>query len=71
VPVTAYLWGGGGGGGGRDSAILVALAAVQDTTQVNFVVNEGDIIEVAVGGKGTGGQIVPAMEQADQLGPVM
>ena len=55
VPVTAYLWGGGGGGGGRDSNPGGAGGGA-GYTQVNFVVNEGDIIEVAVGGKGTGGQ---------------
>jgi hypothetical protein len=41
VAVTVPPGGAGGGAG---------------YTQVNFVVNEGDIIEVAVGGKGTGGQ---------------
>ena len=55
VPVTAYLWGGGGGGGGADSN-SGGSGSGAGYTQVNFVVNEGDIIEVAVGGKGTGGQ---------------
>jgi len=55
VPVTAYLWGGGGGGGGADSA-SGGNGGGAGYTQVNFVVNEGDIIEVAVGGKGTSGQ---------------
>ena len=55
VPVTAYLWGGGGGGGGADSS-RGGNGGGAGYTQVNFVVNEGDIIEVAVGGKGTGGQ---------------
>jgi hypothetical protein len=55
VPVTAYLWGGGGGGGGADSA-SGGIGGGAGYAQVNFVVNEGDIIEVAVGGKGTGGQ---------------
>jgi hypothetical protein len=56
VPVTAYLWGGGGGGGGADAATNGGVGGGAGYTQVNFVVNEGDIIEVAVGGKGTGGQ---------------
>ena len=56
VPVTAYLWGGGGGGGGNDAATNGGVGGGAGYTQVNFVVNEGDIIEVAVGGKGTGGQ---------------
>jgi hypothetical protein len=55
VPVTAYLWGGGGGGGGADSA-SGGNGGGAGYTQVNFVVNEGDIIEVAVGGKGTSGE---------------
>jgi hypothetical protein len=55
VPVTAYLWGGGGGGGGADSA-SGGVGGGAGYAQVNFVVNEGDIIEVAVGGKGTGGE---------------
>ena len=55
VPVTAYLWGGGGAGGGADSA-SGGSGGGAGYTQVNFVVNEGDIIEVAVGGKGTGGE---------------
>ena len=55
VPVTAYLWGGGGAGGGADSN-SGGSGGGAGYTQVNFVVNEGDIIEVAVGGKGTGGQ---------------
>lgn len=56
VPVTAYLWGGGGGGGGNDAATNGGVGGGAGYTQVNFVVNEGDIIEVAVGGKGGGGQ---------------
>jgi hypothetical protein len=55
VPVTAYLWGGGGGAGGTDSG-PGGNGGGAGYTQVNFVVNEGDIIEVAVGGKGTGGE---------------
>jgi hypothetical protein len=56
VPVTAYLWGGGGGGGGNDAATNGGVGGGAGYTQLNFVVNEGDIIEVAVGGKGGGGQ---------------
>lgn len=55
VPVTAYLWGGGGGAGGADSSPGGAGGG-GGYAQVNFVVNEGDTIEVAVGGKGGGGQ---------------
>jgi hypothetical protein len=55
VPVTAYLWGGGGGGGGNDSN-PGGRGSGAGYSQANFVVNEGDIIEVAVGGQGSGGQ---------------
>jgi len=54
VPVTAYLWGGGGGGGGRDSA-LGGAGCGAGYAQVNFVLNEGDVLEVGVGGKGGAG----------------
>jgi len=54
VPVTAYLWGGGGGGGGRDSA-LGGSGSGAGYAQVNFVLNEGDVLEVGVGGKGGAG----------------
>jgi len=55
VPVTAYLWGGGGGAGGADSN-PGGNGGGGGYSQVNFTVNEGDTIEVAVGGKGGGGQ---------------
>ena len=49
VSATAYLWGGGGGGGGRDSN-SGGNGGGGGYSQVNFVVNEGDVIDVAVGG---------------------
>ena len=51
IPVTAYLWGGGGGRGGVDSSPGGAGQG-GGFTQVDFFVNGGDIIEVAVGGAG-------------------
>ena len=55
VPSTAYLWGGGGGGGGNDTGIGGAGSGSQ-FSQVNFNISEGDVLELAVGGPGTGGQ---------------
>lgn len=54
IPVTAYLWGGGGGGGGNDSA-SGGSGSGAGFSQVNFTVNAGDIIDVAVGGGGGAG----------------
>lgn len=54
VPVTAYLWGGGGGGGGNDSA-RGGTGSGGGFSQVNFTVNEGDSIKIAVGGQGGAG----------------
>lgn len=54
VPVTAYLWGGGGGGGGNDTGAGGSGSGGQ-FSQVNFVVSEGDVLELAVGGPGGGG----------------
>jgi hypothetical protein len=54
VPVTAYLWGGGGGGGGNDSG-TGGNGAGAGFTEISFTVNEGDVIDVAVGGPGGGG----------------
>lgn len=54
VPVTAYLWGGGGGGGGNDTGQGGSGSGGQ-YSQVNFVINEGDVLELAVGGPGQGG----------------
>jgi hypothetical protein len=54
VPVTAYLWGAGGGGGGNDTGTGGAGSGGQ-FSQVNFIVNEGDLLELAVGGPGQGG----------------
>lgn len=55
VSATAYLWGGGGGGGGNDTGVGGSGSGGQ-FSQVNFVVNEGDVLELAVGGPGQGGQ---------------
>jgi hypothetical protein len=54
IPVTAYLWGGGGGGGGNDSGIGGAGSG-GGFSKVSFLVNQGDVIDVAVGGAGGGG----------------
>ena len=54
VSATAYLWGGGGGGGGNDTGIGGSGSGGQ-YSQVNFVVSEGDVLELAVGGPGQGG----------------
>jgi hypothetical protein len=54
VPVTAYLWGGGGGGGGNDSGAGGNGAGGSFAT-VNFAVNPGDVIDIAVGGGGGAG----------------
>ena len=55
VPVTAYLWGGGGGGGGNDSS-PGGVGGGAGFSVVNFTVDEGDVIEAAVGGGGGAGQ---------------
>jgi hypothetical protein len=55
VPVTAYLWGGGGGGGGNDSG-PGGVGGGGGYSVVNFTVDEGDTIEVAIGGAGSAGQ---------------
>jgi hypothetical protein len=54
VPVTAHLWGGGGGGGGNDSR-AGGTGTGGGYTQVQFTINEGDVLQVAVGGPGGGG----------------
>jgi len=54
VPVTAHLWGGGGGGGGNDSRVG-GTGNGGGYTQVQFTVNEDDVLEIGVGGPGTGG----------------
>jgi len=51
VPVSAYLWGGGGGGGGNDSN-PGGNGCGSGYSQINFTVNNGDVIGVAVGGAG-------------------
>ena len=55
IPVTAHLWGGAGGGGGNDSS-PGGSGSGGGYSQVQFTINEGDVLEVAVGGPGTGGQ---------------
>jgi hypothetical protein len=55
IPVTAYLWGGGGGGGGNDSN-PGGNGQGGGATEVSFLVSEGDVLEVAVGGPGGAGQ---------------
>ena len=54
IPVTAHLWGGGGGGGGNDSN-PGGNGSGGGYTQAQFTINEGDVLQVAVGGPGTGG----------------
>jgi hypothetical protein len=54
IPVTAHLWGGGGGGGGNDSG-AGGSGSGGGYSQVQFTINEGDVLEVAVGGPGLGG----------------
>jgi hypothetical protein len=51
VPVTAYLWGGGGGGGGNDRG-AGGNGSGGGFTELTFTVDEGDVIDVAVGGPG-------------------
>lgn len=55
IPVTAHLWGGGGGAGGADSN-PGGNGGGGGFTTVNFTINAGDVLEVAVGGGGGGGQ---------------
>ena len=54
IPVTAHLWGGAGGGGGNDSG-AGGSGSGGGYSQVQFTINEGDVLEVAVGGPGLGG----------------
>jgi hypothetical protein len=58
VEATAYLWGGGGGAGGSSysGARIGGAGSGGQFSRVNFVVNEGDVLEVAVGGPGQGGE---------------
>ena len=51
IPVRAYLWGGGGGGGGNDSA-AGGTGGGGGFSEVNFTINAGDVLSVAVGGSG-------------------
>jgi len=52
--VTAHLWGGGGGGGGNDSNPGGNGGGAGYASRT-FTVNNGDVIEIAVGGNGTAG----------------
>lgn len=54
VTVRAYCWGGGGGGGGNDSA-TGGTGAGGGFGYNEFTVNNGDIIDVAVGAAGSAG----------------
>jgi len=53
--ITAYLWGGGGGGGGYDAGNSGGSGSGGGYSQVTFSASPGDVIEVSVGGPGTGG----------------
>lgn len=57
VQATAYLWGGGGGAGGSSysGASIGGAGGGGQFSQVNFTINNGDVLEVAVGGPGQGG----------------
>lgn len=52
--MTAYLWGGGGGGGGNDSN-PGGTGQGGGYAKIDFVVNNGDVLSVAVGGGGGAG----------------
>lgn len=53
--VSAYLWGAGGGGGGTDSPYSGGHGAGGNWVRHDFEIEEGDVIEVAVGGPGRAG----------------
>jgi hypothetical protein len=55
IPVTAHLWGGAGGAGGNDDNVPGGSGSGGGYSQVQFTINEGDVLRVAVGGPGTGG----------------
>ncbi len=52
----AYLWGGGGGGGGKDAATPGGAGSGGGFAEVDFVLSEGDVLQVVVGGPGGSGQ---------------
>jgi hypothetical protein len=52
--MTAYLWGGGGGGGGNDRYGGANGSGGGYATAV-LNISSGDVIDVAIGGNGTGG----------------
>jgi len=56
TPVRAFLWGGGGGGGGSDAKGLGGAGGGSGYSQVNFSLQSGDVITVAVGQAGNPGQ---------------
>jgi hypothetical protein len=53
--ITAHLWGGGGGLGGSDS-FGGGSGTGGGYSRYQFVANDGDILDVAVGGPGANGQ---------------
>jgi len=55
--VTAYLWGGGGGGGGGLNFLgsFGGSGGGGGYSEVTFTIDEGDTLEIAVGGPGYGG----------------
>lgn len=56
--VSAYLWGaGGGGGGGPDGRGTSGRGGGGGYSAVNFNVNTGDVIGIAVGGPGLAGRV--------------
>lgn len=54
--ITAYLWGGGGGSGGNDTTRAAGGAGSGGGhSEVSFVLNPGDVLDVAIGGGGGAG----------------
>lgn len=54
IPIVVQLYGGGGGGGGNDSG-TGGQGGGGGYTSVSFLINNGDVIDIAVGGAGGGG----------------
>jgi hypothetical protein len=52
--ITAYIWGAGGGRGGNDRG-SGGLGSGGGYTEVGFVINNGDVVDIAVGGPGGNG----------------
>lgn len=55
MPVTAYIWGAGGGGGGKDANDVGGYGSGGAGYKVTFNVEEGDIIDIALGTAGLPG----------------